>query len=57
MTIEEHINGQIDYTSSGVSNPNAPQYHSFGFDYIYGPKSAQKHLYENTAKPAVISVL
>ena len=40
-----------------TTNPNICTYHTFKFDYVYGEKSSQKFLYENTAKPAVISVL
>jgi Cdc6-like AAA superfamily ATPase len=38
-------------------NPSICNYHSFAFDYVYGPKSEQGFIYENTAKPAVLSVL
>jgi Kinesin motor domain len=31
--------------------------HSFTFDYVFGDKSNQVEVYENTAKPAVMSVL
>lgn len=31
--------------------------HQFSFDYVYGPDSTQSHVYENTARPAVLSVL
>ena len=32
-------------------------YHSFAFDYVYGPDSSQGNVYETTARPAVQSVL
>lgn len=32
-------------------------YHTFGFDFVYGPDSTQSFVYETTAKPAVQSVL
>jgi kinesin family protein 3/17 len=32
-------------------------YHSFAFDYVYGPESSQAYVYEKTARPAVHSVL
>jgi len=40
-----------------MSNPNICNYHSFTFDYVYGPDSTQKFIYDNTAKTAVVSVL
>lgn len=38
-------------------NPQLSQYHSFKFDYCYDEDSTQAYVYENTAKPAVISTL
>jgi kinesin family protein 3/17 len=32
-------------------------WHNFTFDYVYDPSATQNFLYDNTAKPAVISVL
>lgn len=40
-----------------TQNPNICNYHSFTFDYVYGPDSTQKFIYDNTAKTAVLSVL
>lgn len=31
--------------------------HSFTFDYVFSEKSSQIEVYENTAKPAVLSIL
>ncbi len=38
-------------------NPHVCQYHSFKFDYVYDEESTQAFVYENTAKPAVVSTL
>lgn len=38
-------------------NPHITTTHQFSFDYVYGPDSTQSHVYENTARPAVLSVL
>ena len=41
-----------------MDHPNlVAAYHSFGFDYVYGPDSTQSFVYESTARPAVQSVL
>lgn len=32
-------------------------WHNFTFDYVYDPSATQNFLYDNTAKPAVLSVL
>lgn len=38
-------------------NPHVVTYHTFAFDNVYGPESTQQHVYDTTAKPAVVSVL
>lgn len=38
-------------------NPQLKQNHSFKFDYVYDEQSTQLQVYENTAKPAVLSTL
>lgn len=38
-------------------NPHVCQYHSFKFDYVYDEASTQAFVYENTARPAVLSTL
>jgi len=38
-------------------NPQVAQYHSFKFDYVYDQDCTQSFVYENTAKPAVLSSL
>jgi hypothetical protein len=38
-------------------NPHISVWHSFTFDYVYGPESTQQFVYDNTAKSAVLSVL
>lgn len=40
-----------------VENPSLCTYHSFTFDTVYGEESTQVQVYENTARPAVLSVL
>lgn len=39
------------------TNPAICNYHTFAFDQVYGIKSQQQNIYENSAKPAVLSVL
>ncbi len=40
-----------------VENPNLFQLHRFTFDYVFDMDSNQQEVYEQTAKPAVISIL
>lgn len=40
-----------------VENPNLFQLHRFTFDYVFDMDSQQQEVYEQTAKPAVISIL
>ncbi len=59
-TIQEYLGSEI--TEYGRQkdlreNPHISTYHTFAFDYVYGPDSTQSHVYENTARQAVLSVL
>jgi len=38
-------------------NPHVVTSHQFSFDYVYGPDSTQQFVYDNTARPAVLSLL
>jgi hypothetical protein len=38
-------------------NPHIITFHTFAFDYVYGPDSTQQSVYDTTAKHAVSSVL
>jgi len=38
-------------------NPQLCVWHNFTYDFVYDPGSTQNFLYDNTAKPAVLSVL
>ena len=40
-----------------VDNPNLFQLHRFTFDYVFDMDSNQQEVYDQTAKPAVISIL
>lgn len=40
-----------------AENPHLCVWHHFNFDYIYDPFGTQLFVYDNTAKPAVLSVL
>lgn len=40
-----------------VQNPNLFQLHRFTFDYVFDTDSNQSEVYEQTAKPAVLSIL
>ena len=40
-----------------VDNPNLFQLHRFTFDYVFDSESSQTEVYEQTAKPAVFSIL
>ena len=40
-----------------VENPNLFQLHRFTFDYVFDMDSNQQEVYEQTAKPAVVSIL
>ena len=58
--IQEYLGAEI--TEYGrqrdvKENPHVLTSHQFSFDYVYGPDSTQSHVYENTARPAVLSVL
>lgn len=60
VTIQEYLGAEIkdDGRQRDIAvNPNICVYHTFKFDYVYGEDSTQKFVYENTAKPAVMSVL
>lgn len=52
-TVQEYLGSEI--TEYGrqrdiKENPHISTYHSFAFDYVYGPESTQSHVYENTAR-------
>ncbi len=40
-----------------VDNNHMVTYHNFAFDHVYGADSTQTSVYDNTARPAVLSVL
>ena len=46
-----------DRQKEWVENPNLFQLHRFTFDYVFDMDSNQQLVYEQTAKPAVISIL
>ncbi len=60
-SMQEYLGGEL--TEDGrqrdiLEHPNlVAAYHSFGFDYVYGPESSQSFVYDTTARPAVQSVL
>lgn len=59
-TAVEYLGAEVDDGSRQADmreNPHVCQYHSFKFDYVYGESSTQAFVYENTAKPAVLSTL
>mmetsp|Transcript_29510 Transcript_29510/g.28671 ORF Transcript_29510/g.28671 Transcript_29510/m.28671 type:complete len:357 (+) Transcript_29510:521-1591(+) len=59
-TIQEYLGSEISEIGRQRDireNPHMLTYHSFAFDYVYGPESTQSHVYDTTAKPAVNSVL
>ena len=60
VTIVEYLGAETDEFSRQRDindNPQMCQYHSFKFDYVYGPDATQAFVYENTAKPAILSSL
>ena len=56
-SMQEYLGGEL--TEEGRQrdireHPNlVAAYHSFGFDYVYGPESTQSFVYDTTARPAV----
>jgi len=60
ISIYEYYNIEaIDPANVGeyLENNNMYTTHSFTFDRVYDPSSTQSEVYDNTAKPAVMSVL
>jgi hypothetical protein len=60
MTLQEYLGAEMTEKERQLDimgNPNICNYHSFTFDYVYGPESTQNFIYDNTAKTAVLSVL
>ncbi len=56
-SMQEYLGGEL--TEEGrqrdiLEHPSlVVAYHSFGFDYVYGPDSTQSFVYDTTARPAV----
>ncbi len=48
---------EVERQREWVENPNLFQLHRFTFDYVFDMDSNQQQVYEETAKPAVISIL
>lgn len=60
ITIQEYLGAEIKEGGRQrdiSNNPNICTYHTFKFDHVYDDQASQKFVYENTAKPAVLSVL
>ena len=48
---------EINYIQEYLDNPNNYTMHQFSFDHVYDQESNQSEVYQNTAKPAVLSAL
>lgn len=49
--------GDFERYNDMKDSPHLCQYHSFKFDCVFDERSTQAFVYENTAKPAVLSTL
>jgi kinesin family protein 3/17 len=60
ISLMEYMGAEVNEAERQLDiqeNPQLCMWHNFTFDYVYDPSATQNFLYENTAKPAVLSVL